>query len=131
VTGANFGNTTASGFTKEQLNSTASYQAGDLRGVWLERNDLSGWNLGNQNHTNTNFYEADLTGTDVAGAPCGRELQQHHVEGFTKEQLYSTVSYQAGTCAPSGWVTTPDRWNLANQDLTNANFASTNLTAPT
>ena len=35
VTGANFGGTTSRGFTKEQLYSTASYQAKNLQGIGL------------------------------------------------------------------------------------------------
>ena len=51
VTGANFDDTTSRGFTKEQLYSTASYQAKNLQGIGLGSNDLSGWDFSGQNLT--------------------------------------------------------------------------------
>ena len=52
VTGADFGDTTSRGFTKEQLYSTASYQAKNLQGIGLGDNDLSGWDFSGQNLSN-------------------------------------------------------------------------------
>ena len=71
VTGARFN--TSLGFTKEQLYSTASYQAKDLSGIELPGSDLSGWDLIGQNLANANLYEsnlidADLTLADTRGA---------------------------------------------------------------
>ncbi len=65
VAGANFGYTD---FTKEQLYSTASYEAKNLRGIDLERNDLSHWNFSGQDLTNANFKWATLSSTDLTGA---------------------------------------------------------------
>ena len=48
ITQADFVNTTPS-FTKEQFYSTKSYQDGDLRGIRLVLNDLSGWDFSGQN----------------------------------------------------------------------------------
>lgn len=45
ISGASFAYTTLSGFTSEQFYSTTSYQSGDLVGVSLEGNNLTGWNF--------------------------------------------------------------------------------------
>jgi uncharacterized protein YjbI with pentapeptide repeats len=80
VTGTNLRYTT--GFTKEQLYSTASYQAKNLQGIKLMGYDLSGWDFSGQNLTNagsepvcktscgfyTSLAGADLTGADTRGA---------------------------------------------------------------
>ena len=69
ITNANF--STAVGFTKKQLYSTASYKNKDLRGINLSYKDVLGWNFSDQNltgaklegisvNTNTNFTGADL-----------------------------------------------------------------------
>ena len=42
VKGANFSSTTFTGFTASQLYSTASYASGNLTGIGLEGNDLTG-----------------------------------------------------------------------------------------
>ena len=80
LTGADFTNakiTSAdfryTGFTKEQLYSTASYANKDLHGVKLGNNDLSGWDFSGQNLQNANFeyaYFKDiiLDGADLRGA---------------------------------------------------------------
>jgi uncharacterized protein YjbI with pentapeptide repeats len=81
LTGANFTNATvnadspypyfpsgtvffgASGFTSNQLYSTASYQNHNLIGVNLQKIDLTGWNFSGQN-----LYSARLTGSALVGA---------------------------------------------------------------
>jgi uncharacterized protein YjbI with pentapeptide repeats len=68
VTAANFGITTSQGFTREQLESTASYQAKDLRGIALGYNDLTGWDLSGQNLTGADFRESTLTNANLSGA---------------------------------------------------------------
>ena len=55
VTGASFSNTTARGFTEEQLYSTASYQAKNLRRIDLSDNDLSGWDFSDQDLANASL----------------------------------------------------------------------------
>ncbi len=55
VTGASFEETTSHGFTAAQLASTASYQTQDLRGINLSENNLSGWDLSQQNLTDANL----------------------------------------------------------------------------
>jgi uncharacterized protein YjbI with pentapeptide repeats len=74
VTGAWFN--TSLGFTKEQLYSTASYQANDLRLINFSSgafffdspNNLTGWDFRGQNLTSAAFYYATLTNADMTGA---------------------------------------------------------------
>ncbi len=65
----------ASGFTSQQLYSTASYQHGDLTGINFAGLNLSGWSfkgetligssLANANLNGANFTDADLTSANV------------------------------------------------------------------
>ncbi len=78
VQGASFWGTTARGFTAQQLYSTASYLARDLRGINLVENEMSGWSFNFQNLTNAwmghsnlaraDLRNSDLTSADLAGA---------------------------------------------------------------
>ena len=63
VKGAWFVDVTSSGFTSEQLYSTASYQQKDLAGINLSSNDLSGWDFAGQDLTNAQI-SAPLTSAD-------------------------------------------------------------------
>ena len=67
VIGTDFSYTTERGFTKEQLYTTASYQAKNLRGVRLDSNDLTGWDFHGQNLTGASLG-GTLTGTNLTGA---------------------------------------------------------------
>lgn len=74
ITGANFNSMylsneqKKSGFTKEQLYSTANYKNKDLTGVDLGFVDLSGGDFSLQNLTNANFGYANLTGANFSYA---------------------------------------------------------------
>jgi uncharacterized protein YjbI with pentapeptide repeats len=76
VAGAGLYGATEFGFTKEQLYSTASYQAKDLRGIRLSAvpvgysldSDLSGWDFSAQDLTGASFVYANLSGADLSGA---------------------------------------------------------------
>src|SRR5688572_28330719 len=68
VAKSNFYNTFGGGLTKEQLYSTASYKSGNLAGIGLEWNDLSGWNFAGQNLAGANLRNATLTNTDLTEA---------------------------------------------------------------
>lgn len=63
VKGADFAST--KGFNKEQLYSTASYQAKDLEGIALGDNDLTGWSFAGQNLASASFLRVKLTGADL------------------------------------------------------------------
>ena len=121
ITKAHLSNTVKFGFTQDQLYSTASYQARNLNGIelgWgsgMSFPDLSGWDFHGQNLTRAGLFftrltNADLSGADLtaaslllswldganlAGAVVTRTNFRGTTErGFTKEQLYSTASYQ-------------------------------------
>jgi uncharacterized protein YjbI with pentapeptide repeats len=140
VTGANFGGTTSQGFTAAQLYSTASYKNGDLSGIELYDNDLTGWNFAGQNLTKGRFFESTLTNANLSNANLteaifsycpltnsdlsnatviGANFGGTTSQGFTAAQLYSTASYKNGDL--SGII-------LAGNDLTGWNFAGQNLT---
>lgn len=63
-------------FTATQLYSTASYKTGDLRGIRLGDNNLSGWNFAGQNLTDASFgafgssnlFNTDFSAADTRGA---------------------------------------------------------------
>ncbi len=56
------------GFTREQLYSTASYKQGQLPGIDLGSNDLSGWNFSGQNLSGAKFSMAKIERANLAGA---------------------------------------------------------------
>ncbi len=126
-----------SGITPTQLYSTASYQAHDLTGIGLRKNNLADVNLAGQNLTNAYLERATLTGANLSqsnltnanlyGARLsGANLSQANLTGaivvyasfasagITRDQLYSTASYQAH--------------NLNGIDLAGNNLAGVNLT---
>jgi uncharacterized protein YjbI with pentapeptide repeats len=68
VTRARLYGTTSRGFTQAQLASTASYEAGDLSGISLSENDLSGWDFHGQNLSTASLYNSTFTNADLSGA---------------------------------------------------------------
>jgi uncharacterized protein YjbI with pentapeptide repeats len=134
VTGTRFFDTTRFGLTKEQIYSTSSYQAKNLRGIGLDGNDLTGWSFSGQNLAGASFFHSTVSNVDFTGAIL-TGTYFGHAEGFTKEQLYSTASYQAkdlrGFNVDGGWF--PDNfdltgWDLSGQNLSGANFSTAVLT---
>jgi uncharacterized protein YjbI with pentapeptide repeats len=65
VTGTRFSST---GLTSEQLYSTASYQEKDLQRIYLDHNDLTGWDFREQNLSRVKLGDATLTNADFTGA---------------------------------------------------------------
>ncbi len=65
---ANFQSTTDSGFTQAQFESTASYASGELVGVRMDHNDLTGWNFADKNLTDASFSSATLS--NIGRASC-------------------------------------------------------------
>jgi len=141
VTGASFANTTLShGFTKEQLYSTASYKSGDLRGISLRENPMTGWNFAGQNLENADFSSADLANADfsqanltgaslAASTLTGADLTDAIVAGarlrsIAEEQLYSTASYKSKDLHGIDLGGNLTGWNLTGQNLTNATFTT-------
>ena len=105
-----------SAITKEQLYSTASYQAKNLSGLGLCGFNLSGWNFSHQNMSNAGFGNSNLTNADFSGASiAGASFDGSNL---TPEQLYSTASYQNKDI---------HGLNLNNMDLTGWDFSGQNL----
>jgi uncharacterized protein YjbI with pentapeptide repeats len=128
VFGASFHSTT---LAKEQLYSTASYQAKDLSRIGLRRNDLRGWDFSGQNLSHVMFDYAQLANADFTGAALtGASFSDTTSRGFTKEQLYSTASYQQKDLSQVRLDGFNDLrgWDFRGQDLTNANFDFSLLT---
>jgi uncharacterized protein YjbI with pentapeptide repeats len=121
------------GISLEQLYSTASYRAHDLRGIDLTHNELAGGDFTRQNLMNANFSEAYLTDADFNGAEIGGAkfdvYGYYGGTGITLTQLYSTASYQvhdlSGISFIGNYHTGGD---FTGQNLTNANFTNAFLT---
>lgn len=115
------------GLTVNQLYSTVSYQSHDLSGIDFTNNLLAGADLSNQNLTSVNFDGADLTGVNFSGATITLD-NFDDAHGFTKEQLYTTVDYQAHHLANIGFSHADfTDANLADQDLSDARLSSASL----
>lgn len=130
VSGADFWDTTSRGFTKEQLYSTASFQAKNLSGIGLAGNNLEGWDFQGQNLTGARFVHATLTNVNLTGAVvAGASFTDTTARGLTKEQLYSTSSYQAKNLRGIDLSFGNDLsgWDFHGQDLTNASFDDSEL----
>ena len=130
ISGASLSETTSGGFTKEQLYSTANYKDKNLSNVDIASNDLSGWDFSNQNLTGTIFSFSNLTSANFANSIITEARLQRTVEiGFTKEQLYSTKSYQDKNLrGVSLWGNDLSGWNFSNQNLEDAVFEASNFT---
>jgi uncharacterized protein YjbI with pentapeptide repeats len=114
VRGASFYNT---GLTPSQLQSTASFQSGDMSGLAIVLSEISGWDFHGQklaggsfylsNVSGANFSQADLSHVDFQAANItGANFAGATIRGanfmsapLTVAQLQSTASYQAGDLA--------------------------------
>ncbi len=106
VTGADFWRTTAHGFMKEQLYSTASYREGNLRGIRLGANDLSNWDFGGQDLTNALFVGCE----PVFGFCIGSRLTDANLTGANLR----TASFERSdlSSAIMDATTVYDQWTL-------------------
>ena len=129
IAGANFSSTTHYGFTQEQFESTSSYATGDLKGVILERNDLTGWNFAGKDLTGANLIGSTLTNADFCGAIIENLRLSELLEyGFTKEQFESTASYATGELSGIKlWGSNLSGWSFAGKNLTGANLSGCKL----
>ncbi|MFC1757740.1 pentapeptide repeat-containing protein, partial [Planctomycetota bacterium] len=90
ITNVSFGSTLDA---REKVYSTKSYKDRDLRGIGLQRADLSGWDLRGQNLSDASlqltagYRDGDLTDAIVRGADFWKSE-------FNNESLYSTHSYK-------------------------------------
>jgi uncharacterized protein YjbI with pentapeptide repeats len=103
--------------------------------------DLTGASFFGSNLTNASLDFSTATDANLAGATViGANFSYTTSRGFTKEQLYSTASYQQknlrgivlGCWATCGLGIPPlddlTGWDLSGQDLANASFGSVTLT---
>ena len=137
IVGAQLPKTGAASFTEDHLYSTASYQEKNLRGISIT--DVGRWNFNGQDLRNArisgnagaDFSSADLTnasflGASLAGADLTDAIINHAVMGttqlgFSRNQLYSTKSYQENDL--TGIQLNSNNlsgWNFSQQDLRNA-----------
>lgn len=156
IRGANL-RQTAHAFTKYQLYSTATYKDHALGPVNLNDNDLTGWDFSDQDLAGSSFQWSDLTRADLSGADLtGAQMWEARLDGadftgtivnhaslgdlrgFTKEQFYSTASYQSDNlegvrlyyASMAGWDVSGKKWtdgyfkyaSLSGADLSNADF---------
>jgi uncharacterized protein YjbI with pentapeptide repeats len=114
VTGMDFGSTSAVGhpanygFTAAQLYRTASYANGNLTGIGLENDRLSGWSFVNQNLTNADFKQSSLINPNFTGANLSRADVQNATftnANFTNANLANVQFYYS---------------SLSNANFTNA-----------
>lgn len=131
----------ASGFTKEQLYSTASYKNKNLRGIELSVKNLSGWNFSGQDLTSADLGYSSLTDADFSDSI----ITNAFVSTASKEQIYSTRSYKEknlnGVALPNirGWDLSGQNLmsskivnygvdaNLTNADLRNAKWRTSEI----
>jgi uncharacterized protein YjbI with pentapeptide repeats len=112
VAGTNFGWST--GFTAQQLYSTASYQARNLGGIWMIANNLSGWNFAGQDLRNA-WLSGTLTNANLTNA------------NLTSACLdYSTLT-SANFASANLSNANLNTAMLTNANLTNANLSSATL----
>lgn len=127
---ASFSNTTGSGYTQMQFESTATYASGNLAGMNLRSNDLSSWNFTNMDLTGASFVYTTLTDTDFTGATiAGADFRWTKAGTFTYTQFESTASYASGDL--TGVLLDQNdlsSWNFAHMDITDASFSGATLT---
>lgn len=96
IADARFGNTTARGFTSDQLYSTASYRNRDLHGIDFFNCDLSSWSFVGQNLMDARFGGVQLATT-------GADLRLADTRGAS---YYSLLSWAitTNTILPNGHI---------------------------
>ena len=119
VTGASFWGTTSRGFTRAQLESTASYQAKNLQGITLGRGlfpiDLIGWDFSGQNLTNAQLNNSRLIGANLSGA------------NLTGAELYYSTLIGANLSGANLTGAFLNSSTLTDANLTGANLKNANL----
>ena len=127
VKGADFSYTTSNDFTAGQLYSTASYKSGDLAGIILLANNLTGWNLARQNLTGANFTYTNLAGADLTDAVItGASFRGAY--NLAPAQFYSTADYKSKSLPGINLsMINLAGWNFAGQNLAGATFSGGTL----
>jgi uncharacterized protein YjbI with pentapeptide repeats len=128
---AGFENTTANGFSPQQLYSTASYTAKNLRSIRLSYNDLSGWNFADQNLSyasltsgrleRSDFTRANLTGAILHNADISNAI-------FRQANLTNVMMDDAIVAGADFTGAVLDGAKFLSADLSNANFTDSIVT---
>lgn len=155
----NFGGYISGGFTLDQLYSTASYRARDLRGISIFSNNLSsanfasvdlsgatfgvdydiasnltGANFSSANLSTANLFGCDLRSANFAVANLNRAwIYQAKVTGADFASADLTRAYLDDSTLTATHFNSANltRASLREANLTSANFASANLTSAT
>jgi uncharacterized protein YjbI with pentapeptide repeats len=122
VKGANFSGTTYYGFTASQLYSTASYSSGDLTGIVLDGNKMTGWNFANQNLSNAQFDVAYLAFENSDEAVYANLTNAN----LTNANLTGAVFYDS-TLTNANFTNANLTGARVGSTLTNANFTNASL----
>jgi uncharacterized protein YjbI with pentapeptide repeats len=104
-----------SDLTVDQLVSTASYQAKNLRGIGLTGVDLTGCNLAGQNLSRAKLQRTILAGADLTGAD------------LTQAYLSSSILTSANLSGANLYGADLSSSNLIGANLRGANLVSANL----
>ena len=121
LTGAFFSNSTLTNAALAEANLTNA----NLYSSTLAGTDLSNANLTYAMFQQSTLTDANLTGALVTGADFGRATSR----GFTKEQLYSTASYQTKNLQRITLMLNDlSDWDFSGQDLTDVELNDSVLT---
>jgi uncharacterized protein YjbI with pentapeptide repeats len=128
LTGGDFSghDLTGANFDRAMLTS-ANLSGTNLTAAKLAVANLANANLSGSNLTDAQLDAANLTNANLAGAiVTGARFVSATFHGFTKEQLYSTASYQQKKLRGIGLSSNNlTGWDFSGQDLAGASFGST------
>ena len=124
VAGARF--IASTGFTKEQLYSTASYSQQNLQGIGLTYVDFTDGDFSGQNLTGASFNYATLTGTNLTGA----NFTSASVSDSTLAGANLTGANLSGAALGYSTLTGANLTgaNFTSASVSNSNLAGANLT---
>jgi uncharacterized protein YjbI with pentapeptide repeats len=119
------------GFTKEQLYSTASYQAKDLQGIGLHARNLAGWDFSGQNLrvaglSVANLTSAELTGANLTNASLGAaNLTGAKLAGANLTDAYLSEARLAAANISGAILRGADFWRTTSRGFTRDQLYST------
>lgn len=137
IAGVNFdhlGACSAPSVTLDQIYSTASYKQKNLQGIGLRANTLRNIDLSGQDLRDASLAGADVKGANLTGAwihgthfnaaeRFNSPTAEFSPSGLTRDQFYSTASYQAKTLPGIYfYLDSMNGWNLQGQDLSGSAF---------
>jgi uncharacterized protein YjbI with pentapeptide repeats len=129
ISGADFQATTGQGLRQDQLWSTASYLAKDLRGIGLSDNTLRDWNFSGLDLTAAKFVNSKLDRANFTGANLtSADLNAATLNGVNLSKLNLT---SANLKAAALTATDFSNANLASANLASANITNANFTGAT